>query len=158
MSLQDYVPYAQIGSTLFAFGGLIFAATQIRYARRASDLKALQDFFETVTKAERHLNDQTEARPRQRAFADLMNTFELYARAYNEKLFNKSTRSIVHDKLVDLLGILDDNDEWKVDLESFIQSPTTFSELQKFMKRNRSEIKSRAEIERRRYREDGDDR
>ena len=106
---------------------------QVKESRKASDLLALQAFLKDAREHEGALLRAASDDEKDSAFVDLLNFLELYAAAYNGKLFPKISRRIVRLKLRDTLSIIQKNELWHNKLIAAMTSPDTFEELSKFM-------------------------
>ncbi|WID99679.1 hypothetical protein QO058_30220 (plasmid) [Bosea vestrisii] len=134
-----------IGQCLSAAAGIFglgFIGWQISVARRTTDLQALQTFLRDAKEHEGALlraKGQNELE-REQAFIEFLNFMEAYAAALNGKLFPKTSRGIVVDKIVDALTLIAGLPEWHDKLEASITSHTTFSALRRFMQKHKKAL------------------
>jgi hypothetical protein len=153
MDAKDWVPIAQIASSIVAACGLLLTACglgatawQMRRTRIAADLQALQKFFDITNEREAALiaaAGKTEAE-RTYAFNEFLNFLELYAFAYNRGLFGRGSEELVRHKLADSYNVLDEVKGWHSQIERAIDTSTTMIEFRKFRESNRDEIEIRA--------------
>jgi len=127
------------GAAVFA---LVYVGRQISDARKTADFQALQEFLRSVTEREDRLNTDSNEKKRQ-AFNEFLNFLEVHAAVNNNKLFPKTTRSIVVDKLCTSIAEIQEAHAWHDQICEAVRSSTTFVELRKFMKRNRKAINDR---------------
>ena len=142
MTDQNLTLIATAAQVLAAFASVValgFVGLQIRSARTVADLTALLEFWRNVTEQEGKLFDPDAAR-KQMAFLELLNFLEVTAAAVNDKLFPKVSRRIVRDKLQTSIAVLQCAPDWHKTFLDAVATSTTFSELLKFMKRNRRQI------------------
>ena len=143
MTDQNITLIATTAQVLAAFASVValgFVGLQIRSARTVADLTALQEFWRNITKQERKLSDPDTTK-KQMAFLELLNFLEITAAAVNDKLYPKVSRRIVRDKLQSSVAALECAPDWHKMFLDAVATPTTFSELLKFMGRDRRQIK-----------------
>jgi hypothetical protein len=130
-------------SSLLAFGGLVFAAAQIRQARRTAALQALQEFIRSGNERERAILNATASTPAEQhhAFVELLNFLEMYAAAENGKLLVGIAKELVRDKLLDSLAIIDAQARWREVMEKAVITDVNFSHLARFIAAHRDELK-----------------
>ena len=138
MAAQDYVPYAQIGSSLAAAAGLCFTAWQMRKARTVAILQSLQEFFKASNERESALADATG--DKRHAFIEYLNFLEVYSAASNSALFAGVTRELVTDKLIDSIVVLKTAVHWHDEIERSITSVITYKHLRMFMQKHRRSV------------------
>jgi|GEM_PF-4265352 len=123
--------------------GLIFVGRQIRDARKTADLHALQEFLRGVTEREDRVLTADSNEKKRQAFNEFLNFLEVNAAADNKDLYPKTTSSIVVDKLCTSIAEIQEAPAWHDQICEAVRSSTTFVELGKFMKRNRTAINVR---------------
>lgn len=144
MISPEALQYAGLASGAAACVGLLLTAYQIARARRVADLQALQEFFKTVRECERSLVDAGGDSGKQLiALSEWANLMEVYARAYRKRLFGPASREIVYYKLVDSAAMIERNPKAKGRIDAIMDSPTTFAEFTRFIRRNRGVIDAR---------------
>jgi hypothetical protein len=141
LPISDYVPYAQIGSSLAAAVGLVLTAWQFRRTRSVAALQSLQEFFKASNEREAAL---AEAQGDKRhAFIEFMNFLEVYSAGANDGLLTGVTLELVNDKLIDSIVVLMQLGHWHDAIESSITSPITYKHLRKFIGRHKKTIEGR---------------
>jgi hypothetical protein len=141
LPISDFVPYAQIGSSLAAAAGLVLTAWQLRRARTTATLQSLQEFFKASNEREAAL---AEAQGNKRhAFIEFMNFLEVYSAAANGGLLAGVTLEIINDKLIDSIVVLMQLGHWHEVIGGSITSPITYKHLRKFIGRHRKTIDGR---------------
>lgn len=119
---------------------LWFIGSQIKQARKTSDLLTLQAFLKDAKEHENALITAKSDEEKNQAFIELLNFLEVYAAALNNKLVPKVSKDFVHQKIRDSIVLIQSAPEWHPLLQGAITSLETFDALSKFMKDNKSEI------------------
>ena len=132
----------QCAAAVAAVLGLGFIGWQIREARKTSDFQSLQAFLRDTKEHEHALLKAGTAEARDQAFIEFLNFLEAYAAALNGRLFPKITRSIVREKLIDSIAVIEEAPAWHVKLEEAVTSATTFQCLGQFIGNERAVIKA----------------
>lgn len=141
--------WAAIGqcvSAVAAVLGLWYIGRQLQIGRRTSDLQALQTFLKDVKEHERALLHSA-GDDKNSAFVEFLNFLEVYALAFNGKLFSGVSCEVVEQKLVDSLTIIAALPEWHPKLEMAITSQTTFLGLKRFMENHRRQLDAALEVQ-----------
>jgi hypothetical protein len=141
LPITEYVPYAQIGSTLAAAVGLCLTAWQLWKTRAVTTLQSLQEFFKASNEREAALA-QAEGDKRH-AFIEFMNFTEVYAAAANGRLLTGVTLELVNDKLIDSVVVLMRLSHWHEVIEASVTSPATYVHLRRFIQRHKQTINAR---------------
>lgn len=140
--------YAALGQCVSAAAGVFglgFIGWQIKVAGRATDFQTLQSFLRDAREHEQALLTSLEDEARDMAFIDYLNFLEVYASALHRKLFYKTTKELVRDKLVDALALISIMPDWHSKFEKAITSQSTFSSIGVFMRKHRTAIQSSIE-------------
>jgi hypothetical protein len=153
VALSDWVPIAQVASGIGAAVGLMlttcalaFTAFQMRRSRRTADLQALQKFADDANMREAALSESQDGKSLQHAFNEFLNFLELYACAYNNRLFiGRGSKKLVRQKIIDSYVELEAAIPWHDQLIRALDRSTTFLELKKLIYRNRNEVDARRE-------------
>jgi hypothetical protein len=141
LPISDYVPYAQIGSSLAAAVGLGLTAWQFWRSRAVATLQSLQEFFKASNERESAL---AEAQGDKRhAFIEFMNFLEVYSAAANGRLLTGVTLELVNDKLIDSIVVLMQLGHWHDAIEGSVTGPTTYVHLRQFIRRHKKTIDGR---------------
>jgi hypothetical protein len=120
-----------------------FACVQMRLARRNAVLQALQSFDKTANDREIALGSAETEAGRQHAFYEFMNFLELYAGICNRKLLSGLAHELVRDRLVDSLIVIERALGWREAINKAIFHTDTFSELRRFLNKNRVTVSAR---------------
>lgn len=145
MTNDDWSVISAIGtavSAAVAFVGLPFIGWQLMVARKTADLQSLQTFAKEVREHEENLITAPDAETKKKAFNEFLNLLELNAAALNGKLYPGTTKKIVREKMRDSILVIENSPDWHDEFTEAVTTDTTFSELQKFMKRERRYIRS----------------
>jgi hypothetical protein len=142
--VKGWVEVAQVGSAIAAAIGLFLTAYSVCRSRMVADLQALQEFLKNVTEREAALLRAPTDDARDQAFNEFMNFLEVYAGAFNRRLFGWGSRKLVRHKLEDSFIELNESPQWKAKVQKAVDRSTTFLEFRKFVTRNRLEIDKRA--------------
>jgi hypothetical protein len=153
VALSDWVPVAQVASGISAAAALIltscalvFTGLQTRRSRRTADLQALQRFADDANKREAALADPQDDKSREHAFNEFLNFLELYACAYNNRLFiGRGGKRLVRHKIIDSYVELEAARPWHGQFIKALDRATTFFELEKLIRRHRKEVERRRE-------------
>jgi uncharacterized small protein (DUF1192 family) len=133
-----------VASGVCAAVGLFFTACSLGRSRRTADLQALQKFADDANKREAAFAEARTDDARLHSFNELLNFLELYACAYNNRLFiGRSSKKLVRHKLEDCFIELDAAESWRPHIDNAIDRYSTFEELTKFVSANRPEIERR---------------
>lgn len=124
-----------IAQAATALVGLLFVGTQIRQARKTSDLQSLQEFLRVTKDHEHALINSGSDEDREKAFYEFVNFLEIQAAALRGGLFSSVTHKIVREKIRDSVAVIEDIEPWMAKLEAAISSETTFEHLRNFCKR-----------------------
>jgi len=136
--------WATAATGVAAVVGLFFTGYQIWRTGRATDLRALQEFGREAREREHALvGASTELAAWKIAFNDLLNFLEIHAAALNRNLFGYGSRTVVWDKVVDLIAMLNAETGVHRHIEEAMLSEATFTEFRKFIKLNAKEIEHR---------------
>ena len=122
---------------MLALVGLYF---QIWITRKSTDLQALQEFVRNADQREDRLLDAETDPKRDQAFNEFLNFLETSAGALNDNLYPKTTKRFVREKVRDSIATIQGVQIWHSKFEQAITTDTTFTELAKFMRRNRADI------------------
>lgn len=145
MVSKDWLELAQIASSVVAACGLCATAWQMHRTRRASDLQALQKFFDDANEREAALAEAQTDAARGHAFIEFMNFLEMYACAYNKRLIiGRGVREMVRHKIQDSCIELQKSPGWHPEIERANDRSTTFIELRSFVRRYKAEISRRS--------------
>lgn len=139
MTQEEWAIVAALGQAVAAacaVGALFFVGVQIRAARKATDLKALQEFLRSAVEREEKLLSAPTTDARVAAFSEFLNFLEVSAAALNGGLFPETSRRMVHEKIRDSLAVIAANSVWQRAFEDAITTSDTFSELKRFRARN----------------------
>lgn len=146
MSNEEWAIAAAAGQVVAAGAAvlaLLFVGVQIRVARKTADLQALQEFVRSATEREARLRSASD-QEKQQAFFEFLNFLEMNAAAVNGGLFHNKSRAMVIDKLCTSIVVIQENPAWHPHFVEAVMTATTFSDLQKFMERERKTIEKRA--------------
>jgi len=148
MTSDPWAIASAIGQVVAAFAaivGLPFIGLQLSWARKTADLRALQEFVRCAQDHENKLLRATTSAEKDQAFFEFLNFLEMNAAALNKKLFPKTSRAIVSEKLRDTVVVIEALPEWRQKFLNAITTATTFSEIAIFMRREKDAIKAVAE-------------
>jgi hypothetical protein len=138
------VEWLQAFGTIAAACGLGLTAWQMWRTRRVADLQALQKFFSDVVERETALATAEGDPARRRAFNEYLNLLELYACAYNARLFiGKKICRLVRLSLIDSYIELDHHTAWHPLIVAALDRSTTLIEFRLFVERHRHEVDDR---------------
>jgi len=141
LSISNYVPYAQIVSSLAAAVGLFLTAWQFRRTRAVATLQSLQEFFKASNEREAALAEAQD--DKRHAFIEFMNFLEVYSAAANGGLLTGVTLELVNDKLIDSIVVLMQLGHWHDSIEGSVTGPTTYLHLREFIKRHKKTVEGR---------------
>ena len=143
-NMADYVPYAQITSTLAAATAMSLTSLQLYRNRAVSTLQTLTEFLKASTERHEAFAQATEGR--QNAFNEFMEFLEVHSGASNGRLIAGVAREIVNDKLTDAIVLLRNTDEWRVAMKNTDGGRETYKHLRRFKKLHRKAIDKRLRV------------
>jgi hypothetical protein len=141
LPISDFVPYAQIGSSLAAAVGLVLTAWQLWRARTTATLQSLQEFYKACNEREAALAEAEG--DKRHAFIEFMNFLEIYSAAANGGLLAGVTLELVNDKLIDSIVVLMQLGHWHKTIEGSITSSVTYKHLRQFIGQHKKTIDGR---------------
>lgn len=134
-----WAAFGQIATAIIALVSIPAILSQMKSARSTSEVQTLIEFHRRVDALEDKLASSTNE-DRYFAFIDYVNFLEVFAGLNNSKALHKISTEIIAKKIISALAIIDISDNFKEMLHNAIDTPSTFSEIKKFMKINKRSI------------------
>jgi len=129
-----------VASCLISGCGLVFVGTQMRAARRASDISVIQEFLKTATACEGALFKAETPDLKVAEFHNYLNFIEVYCLYLNKSLLSVNQKEIIREKIIDCLAIIDGDVDWREEFHKAKTSTTTFKHISEFTDQNRLDI------------------
>lgn len=130
----------QVASAVVSLVGLPLIFWQIRQASKASDVQNLNSFYASITASEHAFLKADNVDDKDRTFYELANLLELQAMALHGGLYPDVTRKLVTQKLADSCAFIQLSEVWFERLRGGQSTPDAFTDLFRFMRKNRRKI------------------
>jgi hypothetical protein len=143
LTLKEFLPYAQVGSTIAAAVGLFINGWQFWRSRKTTTLQQIQDFFKAMNEREAALGLAENDHAKEHALVEFLNFLEVYSAAVNVGLFMGVARELVCDKIIDSIVVIDGAPTWHGKIEKSITSNVTYKHISKFMRSHKRTIHAR---------------
>lgn len=130
----------QVASAIVSAVGLWFIYGQVKGANKASDVQSLNSFYAAMTACEHAFIEASNEDDKNRTFYELVNLLELQAMSLHGGLYPAVTRKLVTQKLADSCALIELSEIWFARLKVAQSTPDAFTDLFKFMRKNRRKI------------------
>ncbi|MEQ8741699.1 hypothetical protein [Parasphingorhabdus sp.] len=112
-----------------------FGIRIFKHQRTSSDIKLALEIFSTINNYWDRINDSN-SQHYNYDMGQIFAQFETAARLFNDSILTDDALPILKDHIVEIYTAVESSDEGKNFIRDCVSSPTTFSELRKFLKKH----------------------
>ena len=141
-NLEYWAAIATIAGAIVGVGAIIYAARQLRLARKTSSVSSLTSLAEAFRHCWLGYVGAADDVKKTYAFADLMNTIEIACASFRDGVYYGASEELLKQYLIDVFIVIEASADSRQRLVGCLQTPTTFRNIRLFLETHRRTMQS----------------